>query len=220
MDDPHDVAPNPVVFSLVSSGDTSGLDQFRKEDLRPFLPLLVGSTLNTCEDLLNVVWSIQKLLLDIKEANRVATYYSTDFATLRSDLLKEQQLRRKMSRGSKSSGTTRDTEHGVCREFEKRSIERKYHLLLSELLSLMAEEDKSSKEKAVTELLDASALKWEIVDMVCVAMVMMSSLPPLRGVTQALLQSHEGVFLILQIVANFPSYFNHSTFSVCFVNCV
>ena len=88
---------NPEAFQCIEAGDVDSLENFTAEQLRPFLPLLVRSSLIQAGDLqCRPVEFRQKILVslsDIEPVNNIVALLSVDFQTLEVDVKKELQLR-------------------------------------------------------------------------------------------------------------------------------
>ena len=88
---------NPEAFACVESGSVGDLHKFSSDDLRPFLPMLVRTSLILAGDLLGrPVEFRQKILVslsDIESVNYIVALLSVDFQTLEVDVKKELQLR-------------------------------------------------------------------------------------------------------------------------------
>ena len=142
-----------VVFSALLSGDVVKLWRCPRADLRPFLPYLV----RVCSSPLHpsfsssysshgATWGRQRLLLvsllaEVEEVNGIRKYLELDFAELKRDAVKEQQLLRKLhpgeSRPREGSVLASATTHGLVVEFERSGWMRRLRLLLSELLRIL-----------------------------------------------------------------------------------
>ena len=81
------------------------------------------------------------LLADVEEVNGVKQYLELDFAELRHDAVKEQQLLRKLrpgeTRPAESSVLASSVSNGLMVEFEHSGSMRRTRLVLSELLRIL-----------------------------------------------------------------------------------
>lgn len=208
--------PNKDVFLALSFGELHKLKDFSTADIRPFLPLLslhLQSELPGASDGEQDALSLQvaEALVGLPAANKVLAYASADFQLLEEDARKEQRvLQKAASSGARASGggsvLARSVENGLCIEFERGDVERRFRLLLSEVLHLMTQQAEGRQAEG-SELLDCSALRWDLSDMLSVAMWRMPGLLPVVPVVEALLPTSEGPHMVVQVVANHPSHY-------------
>lgn len=210
--------PNKDVFLALSFGELHKLKDFSAADIRPFLPLLslhLQHELPGASDGEQDAVSLQvaEALVGLPAANKVLAYASADFQLLEEDARKEQRvLQKAASSGARASGggsvLARSVENGLCIEFERGDVERRFRLLLSEVLYLMMQQAEGRQgEGEGSELLDCSALRWDLSDMLSVAMWRMPGLLPVVPVVEALLPTSEGPHMVVQVVANHPSHY-------------
>lgn len=145
-------SPSSEVYSTILSGDIKKLWDYPTAKLKPFLPFLcdaatVSPSLLTDE---LTTWSehqerLHSLLCELEEANRIIRYLQLDFTELRSDAMKEQHLIRKLSpEGVRSKQHTENAlvdsvEERLPIEFERASEERRFRLVVSEILRIMSQ---------------------------------------------------------------------------------
>ena len=207
--------PNKHVFLALSFGELHRLREFPASDLRPFLPLLSSylqpvpsGTSDVEQDAISL--QVARALVGLPAANQVLAYASADFQLLEEDARKEQRLLQKAAsdgaRASAGSVLAQCVENGLCIEFERGDVERRFRLLLSEVLYLMTQQAEGKHGEA-SELLDCTALRWELSDMLSVAVSRMPELLPVEPVVEALLHSREGTHMVVQLVANHPSHY-------------
>lgn len=208
--------PNKDVFLALSFGELHKLKEFSASDLRPFLPFL-SSYLRTEpsgasgveQDPISL--QVARALVGLPAANQVLAYASADFQLLEEDVRKEQRvLQKAASDGARASGGSvlaQSVENGLCIEFERGDVERRFRLLLSEVLHLMAQQAEGKQAEA-SELLDCAALRWELSDMLCVAVGRLPGLLPVVPVAEALLGGREGPHMVVQLVANHPTHYH------------
>ena len=199
----HMFVPSKEIFDFISSGNIEELKNFSSEDLKPYLPFLVGYTYSTEHGSKNarVLSTIEEILLDIPESSRVASYFSADF-----DAIREFVLNEKPPVATAGSGSVRSFS-GICVDFEKEDVLGKLKILVKELLYVI-NHLKTSKSSDNSELLECDGLRWEIGDMLCVLVLKISSHFPLVKVVEALLKTRESLNTIIQLVANLPSSFD------------
>ena len=208
--------PNKDVFLALSFGELHKLKDFSTADIRPFLPLLslhlqpeLPGASDGEQDALSL--QVAEALVGLPAANKVLAYASADFQLLEEDARKEQRvLQKAASSGARASGggsvLARSVENGLCIEFERGDVERRFRLLLSEVLHLMTQQAEGRQAEG-SELLDCSALRWDLSDMLSVAMWRMPGLLPVVPVVEALLPTSEGPHMVVQVVANHPSHY-------------
>ena len=213
--------PNKDVFLALSFGELHKLKDFSTADIRPFLPLLslhlqpeLPGASDGEQDALSL--QVAGALVGLPAANKVLAYASADFQLLEEDARKEQRvLQKAASSGARASGggsvLARSVENGLCIEFERGDVERRFRLLLSEVLHLMTQQAEGrqaeGRQAEGSELLDCSALRWDLSDMLSVAMWRMPGLLPVVPVVEALLPTSEGPHMVVQVVANHPSHY-------------
>ena len=142
--------PCPRVFSSVLSGTISELWNYPRSSLSPFLPLICTAVFrsvgNDSRGSVIPAWerfnkALSSLLLDIESVNQVEKYLQLDFRELRSDAWKEQQLVKKLPGGenpaSRVDSVLSSIKDGLVTEFEKSGEEKRFRLVLSELLHLI-----------------------------------------------------------------------------------
>lgn len=88
---------NPEVFQRVELGMLDTLNEFTKEDLRPFLPILIRSGLLLVGDISGRPKEFRHGILvplsDIEAMNLFVALLSVDYTALEGDVKKELQLR-------------------------------------------------------------------------------------------------------------------------------
>lgn len=146
--------PNSEIFSLLLSGETHLLWDYPRDQLKPFLPfichlILQGEDKNEEINEQNGAIStdrLQSLLYELEETNKVMNYLRLDFVELRSDALKEQRLLRKLTPNEivkKDRVLVTSFESGrqirLAIEFERSPEERRFRLVLSELLRVITQ---------------------------------------------------------------------------------
>ena len=133
------------VFSAIRSGAVADLWRCPRDHLRPFLPYLTRISCSPSSGD-GATWSRHRLLLlsllaDVEEVNGVKQYLELDFAELRHDAVKEQQLLRKLrpgeTRPAESSVLASSVSNGLMVEFEHSGSMRRTRLVLSELLRIL-----------------------------------------------------------------------------------
>ena len=140
--------PSPKVFSAIISGTISKLWDYPQSSLSPFLPLVCTAVFHSTQDSSDSSQRFRKalhsLLLGIESVNHIKKYLLLDFEELKSDGLKEQQLIKKLTPSEHSSreDSARDSallkiKDGFVTEFEKSGEEKRFRLVLSELLRLI-----------------------------------------------------------------------------------
>ena len=207
--------PRKDIFLALSFGELHKLSGFPASDLRPFLPFLssylqLELSGDNEEEQDAASLQVARALVDLPAASQVLSYASANFQLLEEDARKEQRVLQKAvsdgARASTGSVLAQSVENGLCLEFERGDVERRFRLLLSEVLYLMVQQSEGKHVEA-SELLDCSALKWELSDMLCVAVGQMPGLLPVVPVAEAMLHCSEGTHMIVQLVANHPSYY-------------
>ena len=117
-----------------------------RDHLRPFLPYLTRISFSSRSPSSGdgATWSKHRLLLlsllaDVEEVNGVKQYLELDFAELRHDAVKEQQLLRKLrpgeTRPAESSVLASSVSNGLM--VEQSGSMRRTRLVLSELLRIL-----------------------------------------------------------------------------------
>lgn len=138
--------PSPSVFSAIISGTISKLWDYPEASLSPFLPLICTAVFHSSQDAdSSLPWehfrkALHSLLLGIKAVNHIKKYLLLDFSELEKDGCKELQLMKKLSPrepSSRDDSMLLKIKDGLVTEFEKSSEEKKFRLVLSELLRLI-----------------------------------------------------------------------------------
>lgn len=89
-----DIPIDPTTFEIIEGCDLENLTNLNSNELRPFLPLLVRSSL--VGDVVNRKQkpaTVLAALSDIEAVNSIITLLSVDFQALEVDVKKELQLR-------------------------------------------------------------------------------------------------------------------------------
>ena len=141
--------PSSEVFSYLYSGQVDKLWSIERDRLKPYLPFICSIALSPLTSnesegdqeslLIQNKETIHSLLCDIEETNIIKNYFKLDFSLLRSDALKEQGLLRKL--GSEDERHIREREEDEERPaivFEKGNEEKRFRLLLREILRIMS----------------------------------------------------------------------------------
>ena len=139
-------SPSSEIFSLLLSGHVDKLWSQQRDRLKPYLPFICSVAFsppnNTNEDeeysLIENQEMLHSLLCDIEDTNIIKNYFKLDFIQLRSDALKEQGLLRKLGPEEARSGhNEEETEERLAIVFERGNEEKRFRLLLKELLQIM-----------------------------------------------------------------------------------
>ena len=143
-------SPSSEIFSLLLSGQVDKLWSQQRDRLKPYLPFICSVAFsppplipnNTNEDeessLIENQEMLHSLLCDIEDTNTIKNYFKLDFIQLRSDALKEQGLLRKLGpEEARSRHNEEETEKRLAIVFERGNEEKRFRLLLKELLQIM-----------------------------------------------------------------------------------
>ena len=200
--------PSTEVFNCISNGDVEGLRKFSSEDLRPFLPWLVGYANSTALSMRkeNASLTIKEILLNMPVGNRIASYFKLDFDALR-------DLDDKSSVTGISSRNIRRELRGICVQFEMEDTFGQFKILVKDLLRLLNLSEKQKKADNF-ELLECDGLRLEVGDMLCILVSKLPGLLPLIKVVEGLLKIQGSLETIVQLVANMPSFFDQGRFSM------
>ena len=136
--------PCSDVFSAILWGKLSKLWDYPREYLNPFLPLICTAVFHSDGDRdTELPWerfhqALHSLLLDIESVNHIKKYLTLHFAELKSDAVKEQQLIKKLPAGERrGESVLSGVKEGLVTEFEKATEEKRFRIVLSELLHLL-----------------------------------------------------------------------------------
>lgn len=208
---------SPAIFAAIQNVDIEELATFCDGDagIRALLPCLVRMSLISPLDRSKLWANLRKIILRILSGvelvNSVVALLSIDFHALEVDAKKEQLLRQKVGSHQTESALVQSLENGLSLEFERSDPARKLRLLLSELLSILAQvkETQSQQEFFVrsSELFDSEVYLDEVSDVLCIALAELPALLPPHEVAEGLLHLKYGPWLICRIVANAPDSF-------------
>ena len=136
--------PCSDVFSAILWGKLSKLWDYPREYMTPFLPLICTAVFHSDGHRDTALpWerfhqALHSLLLDIESVNHIKKYLTLDFAELKSDAIKEQQLIKKLPTGERRGESVLScVKEGLVTEFEKATEEKRFRIVLSELLHLL-----------------------------------------------------------------------------------
>ena len=135
--------PSCDAFKAVQSASIQQLSKLDKKELRAILPCIsraaLCSTLDISDKFRLVMKEIQRLMAGIEAVTAIVSLLSVDFAVVREDAIKEQQLRKKLGAASIAESYLVDSmETGSLLRFEGSEPGRRIRLVLSELLRLCA----------------------------------------------------------------------------------
>ena len=135
--------PSCDAFRAVQSASIQQLSQLDKTELRAILPCIsraaLCSTLDISDKFRLVMKEIQRLMAGMEAVTAIVSLLSVDFAVVREDAIKEQQLRKKLGTASIADSYLVDSmETGSLLRFESSEPGRRIRLVLSELLRLCA----------------------------------------------------------------------------------
>lgn len=134
--------PTCAAFKAVQSASIQQLSELDQKELRTILPCIsraaLCSTLDISDKFRLVMKELQRLMAGIEAVTSIVSLLSVDFAVIREDAMKEQQLRRKLGGNSLGESYLADSiENGsLLAEFERSEPFRRIRLVLSELLRL------------------------------------------------------------------------------------
>jgi len=204
-----DVGVSPVVFKAISCVDVQTILACSDESLRPILACLVRMSLIAPLDqspaCLQGRTSVLQVLSRIELVNSIVALLSIDFHALETDVKKEQQLRSKVGSASTDSVLISNLSSGPSLEFERSDATRKLRLVLSELLSLMANPPNSPTTPLTmkpSELFDHRVYLPEVCDVLAIALAELPALLQPTEVCEALLRLKHGPEMICHVVAN------------------
>ena len=143
--------PSSEILSSLLSGDVAKLWDHPRSKVKPFLPFICKAVFDHVPPIIpdqDAIWSryqkaLHSLLYDFEVVNRLKKYLQLDFAELRHDALKEQQLMKKLDpderRTKRESSLVSNMEHMVTVEFERGCVKRRFRLVLSEILRIISQ---------------------------------------------------------------------------------
>merc|ERR1711892_378800 len=204
-----EVGVSPRVFRAISCVDVVTILDCKDEELRPILACLVRMSLINSLDqspaCLQGRTSVLQVLSRIELVNSIVALLSIDFHALEIDVKKEQQLRQKAGSASTDSVLISNLSSGPSLEFERSDATRKLRLVLSELLSLMANPPNSPTTPLTlkpSELFDHRVYLPEVCDVLAIALAELPALLQPTEVCEALLRLKHGPEMICHVVAN------------------
>ena len=136
--------PSCNAFKAVQSASMQQLSKLNQVELRAILPCIsraaLCSTLDISDKFRLVMKEIQRLMAGIESVTAIVSLLSVDFAVVREDAVKEQQLRKKLGATSLAESYLADSlENGsLLAEFESSEPAKRIRLVLSELLRLFS----------------------------------------------------------------------------------
>ena len=143
--------PSSDILSSLLSGDIVKLWDHPRSKVKPFLPFICKAVFDHAPPIIpgqDAIWSqyqkaLHSLLYEFEVVNRLKKYLQLDFAELRHDALKEQQLIKKLDpderQSKRDSSLVSNMENMVTVEFERGCVKRRFRLVLSETLRIMSQ---------------------------------------------------------------------------------
>lgn len=213
--------PTCAAFKAVQSASIQQLSELDQKELRTILPCIsraaLCSTLDISDKFRLVMKELQRLMAGIEAVTSIVSLLSVDFAVIREDAMKEQQLRRKLGGNSLGESYLADSiENGsLLAEFERSEPFRRIRLVLSELLRLcsMTSEARSTSLDTV-ELFECAVYLQEVSDILCICFAELPGLLPLKDVAEGLLKVKYGPWLLCRLVGNAPDCFEQACISI------
>ncbi|CAG7720553.1 unnamed protein product [Allacma fusca] len=204
---------NPEAFQCIEAGNVDDLKKFTADDLRPFLSILVRSSLIQAGDLqCRPVEFRQKILVslsDIEPVNNIVALLSVDFQTLEVDVKKELQLRQKLGNREQDSVLVQSLQHALAIDYERSDATRRLRLVLSELLLIISQMHEPRQEYYMksSDLFDHFVYVEDVCDTISIALVELPNLLSICDVCEAMLHVQHGPWIICRLVANMPDAF-------------
>ncbi len=213
------------LFRAIQTVNVSALQSVPDTELRPILAALVRMSLIASLDKTTACYegrtAILRILSRVELVNNIVALLSIDFHALETDVRKEIALRSKVGASSGDSVLISNLTLGPALEFERSDATRRLRLVLSELLAIIGQIQKSKDESngaAVpltvksSELFDHLVYLSEVCDVLAIAMAELPNLLAPSEVAEALLRLKYGPYIICHMVANQPDSFNEGNF--------
>ena len=207
--------PSSEIFSLLLSGQVDKLWTQQRDRLKPYLPFICSVAFsppplipnNTNEDeeysLIENQEMLHSLLCDIEDTNTIKNYFKLDFIQLRSDALKEQGSLRKLGpEEARSRHNEEETEERLAIVFERGNEEKRFRLLLKELLQIM--------NQVINNVYDREDAMWNRIWVMSMSLGILTK-PFLQNLSLSLSLSLPPFLLSSSLLSSFPSL----SFSAC-----
>ncbi|XP_064461086.1 integrator complex subunit 2-like [Ornithodoros turicata] len=214
------VSVTPRAYDAIQKVDVDNLSALPEWELRPLLPCLVRMALCSPLDQ-RKEWSqkkktVLKILSGIELVNSLVALLSIDFHALEIDVKKEQQLRIKLGVHPGDSILASSLQNSLALEFERSDAARKLRLVLSELLSFIAQTKDSRTELGVksSDLFDNNVYLDEVSDVMCIAHAELPGILHIQDIAETLIHLKNGPFLLCRLIANAPDSFSEVCLSL------
>lgn len=208
------VAVTTRAYDAIQKVDVDSLSALPEWELRPLLPCLVRmalcSPLDQRKEWAQKKKTVLKILSGIELVNSLVALLSIDFHALEIDVKKEQQLRLKLGVHSGDSILASSLQNSLALEFERSDAARKLRLVLSELLSFIAQAKDSRSELGIksSDLFDNDVYLDEVSDVMCIAHAELPGILHIQDIAETLIHLKNGPFLLCRLIANAPDSFS------------